>query len=480
MKKVNRFFWWCAGANLDILEECPTDHSKFFGIGGTILFTALMASFAGGYAIFTAFQSAELAVFFGIFWGLLIFNLDRYIVSSLGKGDGTTKITTDEWKNAAPRLIMAILIGFVVATPLELKLFEKEIEVEKEKIINEKREQLSGGQSDRDKEIQSIKDRMAELNHELDNIKAGVKTDPRITLNDDKISSNSKEESDLVIKKNSISAKISEYQANFNFAMNKYQDQSLDGDERSSFLIKKNRAENQLEKLKPQLIQINSKLSEIRKTISDAEQGNTELRDTISVSITVTEQRVRNEMSKLSEQLNRVNDFRNADLNNYSNVAKQYNGFSARLEALDRLCNAKKTEIKSDNTIVETTYRTPVYWARLLISLMFILIEIAPVLFKMMTEAGPYDDRMDEIKYASDKRRKKFISDIDEKINTELSITTALNQNKINAEIAANEALLNQIAKAQSEIASIAIEEWRKLEIEKARNNPNSVINGSV
>lgn len=140
----------------------------------------------------------------------------------------------------------------------------------------------------------------------------------------------------------------------------------------------------------------------------------------------------------------------------------------------------KKTEIKSDNTIVETTYRTPVYWARLLISLMFILIEIAPVLFKMMTEAGPYDDRMDEIKYASDKRRKKFISDIDEKINTELSITTALNQNKINAEIAANEALLNQIAKAQSEIASIAIEEWRKQEIEKARNNPNSVINGSV
>ena len=185
---------------------------------------------------------------------------------------------------------------------------------------------------------------MAELNHELDNIKAGVKTDPRITLNDEKISSNSKEESDLIIKKNSISAKISEYQANFNFAMNKYQDQSLDGDERSNFLIKKNRAENQLEKLKPQLNQINSKLSEIRKTISDAEQGNTELLDTISVSITVTEQRVRNEMSKLSEQLNRVNDFRNADLNNYSNVAKQYNGFSARLEALDRLCNAKKTE----------------------------------------------------------------------------------------------------------------------------------------
>ena len=56
MKKLNRFFWWCAGANIDVLEDCPTDHSKYFGVGGTIVFTALMASFAGGYAFITAFK----------------------------------------------------------------------------------------------------------------------------------------------------------------------------------------------------------------------------------------------------------------------------------------------------------------------------------------------------------------------------------------------------------------------------------------
>ena len=50
MKKINRFFWWCAGVNLEIIEQHPIEHSKYFGIGGTILFTALMASFAGGYA----------------------------------------------------------------------------------------------------------------------------------------------------------------------------------------------------------------------------------------------------------------------------------------------------------------------------------------------------------------------------------------------------------------------------------------------
>ena len=58
---------------------------------------------------------------------MLIFNLDRYIVSTIGKGDGTQKITVEEWKLAAPRLLMAILLGFVISTPLELKIFETEI-----------------------------------------------------------------------------------------------------------------------------------------------------------------------------------------------------------------------------------------------------------------------------------------------------------------------------------------------------------------
>ncbi len=99
MKAIQQFLWWCAGAHVSILEKYPTEWGKVYrNSGGTIMFTALMASFAGGYAIYTAFQNVALAFFFGIFWGAVIFNLDRYIVSSIGKGDGTAKITLDEWK----------------------------------------------------------------------------------------------------------------------------------------------------------------------------------------------------------------------------------------------------------------------------------------------------------------------------------------------------------------------------------------------
>ena len=86
--KIYRFFLWSSGAHVEILDQVPHERSKYFGIGGTIIFTAAMASFAGGYAFFTAFKDPNLSVFFGAFWGALIFNLDRYIVSTFGVGDG--------------------------------------------------------------------------------------------------------------------------------------------------------------------------------------------------------------------------------------------------------------------------------------------------------------------------------------------------------------------------------------------------------
>lgn len=99
--------------DLDVLEQVPTEKSKYYGIGGTIVFTALMASFACGYAFHTAFKDSSLSVFFGLFWGALIFNLDRYIVS-FGVGDGKRTISRREALEAAPRLLMAALLGFVI------------------------------------------------------------------------------------------------------------------------------------------------------------------------------------------------------------------------------------------------------------------------------------------------------------------------------------------------------------------------------
>lgn len=127
MNKVTDFFWFCSGAHVDTLRKYPTEHNKFFGIGATIFFTALFASLSGGYAMYFVFSGSPAAIFFaflfGILWGLAIFNLDRYIVSSISKNASTNK----QIMQATPRILLAIMIGIVISRPLELKIFGKEI-----------------------------------------------------------------------------------------------------------------------------------------------------------------------------------------------------------------------------------------------------------------------------------------------------------------------------------------------------------------
>lgn len=125
---LNEFLWTCAGVNKKILRQCPTDYAKYAGIGGTILFTALMAMLSGGYAFYTVFNNQALALIFGVFWGLLIFNLDRFIVNTM-YSDGKVTISWYEFASGLPRIIMAIFLGIVISTPLELKIFEDEINV---------------------------------------------------------------------------------------------------------------------------------------------------------------------------------------------------------------------------------------------------------------------------------------------------------------------------------------------------------------
>lgn len=126
MNALTSFFHFCAGADGSILRRTPTDQNKYAGIGATVFFTGIFAAIAGGFAIFSVFKSAPIALAFGIFWGLMIFNLDRYIVMSIKKKDKPYK----EFAMVLPRLVLAILIAFVIAKPLELKLFQTEIRSE--------------------------------------------------------------------------------------------------------------------------------------------------------------------------------------------------------------------------------------------------------------------------------------------------------------------------------------------------------------
>lgn len=126
MEKLRHFFWVCSGVHIPLLKKAGSESSKYSGIGATIFFTGIFAALAGSYALYTVFDDAWVASLLGLVWGLMIFNLDRYIVSSMRKEGGMKS----ELKTALPRIILAVLISLIIAKPLEMKIFEKEIKSE--------------------------------------------------------------------------------------------------------------------------------------------------------------------------------------------------------------------------------------------------------------------------------------------------------------------------------------------------------------
>ncbi|WMN07474.1 DUF4407 domain-containing protein [Marivirga arenosa] len=161
---MRNFFWYCSGADVNLLTQCPTDSSKYVGIGATIIFTGLFAAFSAAYAFFTVFDHYFIAIGLGLLWGLMIFNLDRFIVSSMRKSK-----LKEEFLMAIPRLVLALLISIVIAKPLELKIFEKEINAElgvmqAEMVAAEKKKiitQFSQQKESVSKELNSIKNEIA-------------------------------------------------------------------------------------------------------------------------------------------------------------------------------------------------------------------------------------------------------------------------------------------------------------------------------
>lgn len=130
-----KFLWWCAGAHQDLLKKYPSEQPKYSGLGGVILATFILAALSAGYAMHSVFNNWMLTIGFGIIWGLIIFNFDRFLVSTMRKYGVSRR--KQIWM-AVPRIILALLIGLTIARPLELKIFEKEIDTKVTENIHKK------------------------------------------------------------------------------------------------------------------------------------------------------------------------------------------------------------------------------------------------------------------------------------------------------------------------------------------------------
>lgn len=300
MQRITSFFLLCSGADLTLLQNCRGETSKYAGIGATVFFTGLFAALAAGYALYTVFDNIFLAIIFGLLWGLMIFNLDRYIVSSMRKRG---KLSS-ELGMATPRLILAILISIVIAKPLELKIFEKEIEPE---LVIMEQQKYAEQEAQAKLRFQPLDD---SLKREIIMLYGAIATE---TKKRDALVRMAQEEADGTggsMKKNLGPI----------------------------YKVKKANADAAEEEL---ILLRERNLSRI-KILEDKRSRNDSVQQHVLATL---------EKGKL-------------------------NGFSARMEALDRL----------------TSKSNAMFWAHGFIILLFIAIETAPVFVKLISKKGPYDN----------------------------------------------------------------------------------------
>ncbi|MEN8248337.1 MAG: DUF4407 domain-containing protein [Bacteroidota bacterium] len=307
MNSIKQFFWLCSGSNIKLLEETPTEGAKYVGIGATIFFTGIFASMAATYAINTFFDNIWISTTIGILWGAMIFNLDRYIVSSMRKSESWKK----EWSMALPRLLLAILISLVIARPLELKIFEKEINSElvlmNQEIIRSQRDSINT----------YYNNQIASLQLEIDTLNAIITSKEKLR---NELRVIAREEADGT-------------------------GGSMRRNPGPIYKVKK----------------------------AQADQADIELNELRKISEPIIAQKRASQLELKEANREKITNIENPD----------YTGFAARLEGLGRL----------------TSNSNNIWLANIFLIFLFIAIETAPVLVKLISSGGPYDHLLASIEY---------------------------------------------------------------------------------
>lgn len=413
MDAIMRFLWKCGGADAQILRYAPyADHIKAAGIGGVVLATTVMAMIAMGFAMHTIFGENDASGHHGnwaitipvaLVWGLIIFNLDRFIVSTV-KGDGTEKITLGEWGAMLPRLFMAIIIGLTISAPLETYIFQKEILRE----WGLSMKQLA----------MSEEYRIEQENNNLN----------KRTLDEYKI------------KKEQVAVQ----QEIYNKANQEYQDEisgknTGNGWGDGPVAKKKNeivqRELKTLEGLKNELSILEGKKQEYIKNIED-------------------------EKDKSSKKIN-----------------ESVPGFLDQLMMLERLSSTGKTVPKFDpatNTIMkgkEIEIYGSAFWPIWLVRILFMIVEIAPVIFKFMIWDSSYDYMKDNVAQILEAKQGISLESFPDENNKAHKIRKNYNAERI-VEVAKRQ---NELEKENAIHAITLYAEQERQEIDK---NPGRFVQG--
>lgn len=125
--RVRQFLAYASGSVPQVLRRCPADVPAQMGLGLVIVSVGVIAGFSMTHAVSTGLgASLPVALAIGALWGAIIFNLDRWLVASSRKMPNFFA----DLAAIAPRVFLAVLLGFIISEPLVLRVFQSAIETQ--------------------------------------------------------------------------------------------------------------------------------------------------------------------------------------------------------------------------------------------------------------------------------------------------------------------------------------------------------------
>lgn len=116
-----RLLWWISGVDADLLENHPSDWSRFSMIG----FSSLLSALTGAIAFVQAMSNIlflPYAIVLGLIWGAIIVTMNRVISISESSRNGNQKAL-----KIGIRAILALTIATIISIPFQLFLFQQQI-----------------------------------------------------------------------------------------------------------------------------------------------------------------------------------------------------------------------------------------------------------------------------------------------------------------------------------------------------------------
>jgi hypothetical protein len=346
MSKPGQFLITLSGARPDILALCPGERIKFQSLGWAILITAGMAVVSMWFALTSAMGvAAYMALPLALLWGLVIMGIDRWLVTSLPHDRSSRR-----WLLATPRLVLAVLIGSLISTPIVLRVFESEIN-NQVSVIKENNEAnfLSSQQHS------SVQARITKWQNTVTNLEQVIASNGAQAINPT---------SDPVVQ--GLTTQLNNERTTAAQDYHAWQCQLYGGCGSPTGSGPLAAASKQ------RYLADENQISTLTNEISARERT---LQDNSAAAQQTRLQQAKNALPNAQAQLAAAQGEENSLLNNFQGTNRATNGLLIRLEALDQL-TAKGGSLSL---------------VRWLLFLLFLVIEILPVSVKLMQRNGLYE-----------------------------------------------------------------------------------------